>query len=178
MYIGNHGKYFWLQHSSLSLNFLLKRYPEFLLRKYLIVTSFDSGPLQPSNLEFNQGWLQHNDLAILPSVQSVDYLPRDQFDEWYIFSHTPLLEDFKVFVNDCSFSLRDPSFLMEGTDPTWDLVGIRENIERLKEMQELFWLQVKLKEVETYISTGNNLIVATQEESLYKRLIKSIEDSA
>jgi hypothetical protein len=177
MYTGTQGKYFWLEDVTLSFNGLLELCPEFVLGKYLVITSFDSGPLRLNDKDFNRGWLQHNELAINPSIESVQDIPYDEYDEWYIFSKIPLLEEFKVFVNYSMFSLRDPEYLLIGGEATGDIVGRRYEAERIKEMQESFWLQLKLKEAETYISVGDRLILATQRQILYEKLIESVSEA-
>ncbi|MFL6214913.1 MAG: hypothetical protein ACJ74J_13595 [Blastocatellia bacterium] len=95
MYTGKQGKYYWLEQVNLRLDEVLKVGPEVVVGKYLVVTSFDSGPLQLMPEDFKRGWLQHGELATNPSVQSVDDIPYEQYDEWHIFSPVPLLEEFK-----------------------------------------------------------------------------------
>jgi hypothetical protein len=172
MFTGKHGEYCWLEQVNLLFDDVLKVWPEFVEGKYLVVTSFDSGPLKLTDEEFKRGWLQHDELAINPFVESVADIPYDEYDEWYIFAQAPLLEAFKVFVNDSLFSLRDPEYLITEAEPTWDLVGRRDQAERVKDLQELFWLQLELKAPETYISTGDRFILATKKLDLYKRLIE------
>ena len=89
----------------------------------------------------------------------------------------PLLEEFKVFVNDSLFSLRDPQDLIGEAEPNSDLAGRQYQSEIAKELQELFWLQLELKEVETYISAGARLTLVTQRQELYQRLVESVGGS-
>jgi len=177
MHRGKQGEYYWLEAVSPSIHDILKVCPEFVLGKYLVVTSFDSGPLRLTTPEFEAGWLQHGELAINPSVKSVEDVPYDEYDEWYIFTRTPPLEDFKVFVNYCGFSLRDPEYLLDGVDPTWDITGIKYDIENMRSWQELFWLQLELKGAETYIASGDRLILATHRPELYERIAEPIDDN-
>ena len=172
MFTGKQGKYYWLEQVNLLFDDVLKVCPDFVEGKYLVLTSLDSGPLKLTDEEFKRGWLQHGELAINPLVESVADIPYDEYDEWYNFSQAPLLEEFKVFVNDSLFSLRDPEFLIIEAEPTWDLVGRRDQAERVKDLQELFWLQLELKEPETYISAGDTFILATQRHDLYKKIIE------
>jgi hypothetical protein len=113
---GKKAGYYWLEKVTpseewLSLENLLEVCPEFVLGKYLVVTAWDSGPLKLREEEFRKGWLKPDRFAINASIQSVNDIPYSGYDEWYIFSETPLLEPFKVFVNDWLFSLRDPEGL-------------------------------------------------------------------
>lgn len=91
MYTGKQGKYYWLEQVNLRLDEVLKVGSEFVGGNYLVVTSFDSGPLQLGPEDFERGWLQHGELAINPSVQSVDDIPYDQFDEWYVLRKRQLV---------------------------------------------------------------------------------------
>jgi hypothetical protein len=156
---------------------VLKVCPELVLGKYLVVTSFDSGPLRLTATEFETGWLQHDELAINPSVRSVKDIPCDEYDEWFIFSSTPMLEGFKVFVNYGSFSLRDPQSLIAGAESPDHHTGIKYAIETLEAWQELFWLQLELKAAETYVASGDRFILATQDQALYEKFARSLRDA-
>lgn len=168
MYRGLNADYYWLEivDSTKEWKFmddLLRICPEFVRGKYLVITAWDSGPLKLRGENFRSGWIKHDRLAINPAVQSVNDVPYMSYDEWYIFSKTPLLEPFKVFVNDFSFSLRDPEDLLSEKEPI--------EVERIKELQELFWLQIELKRVETYVSAGHRFLLVTQEKELYQRMV-------
>ena len=170
MLSGKQGDYYWLEAASASMIDALRYCSDLVLGKYLVITSFDSGPLRLTTEEFERGWMQHDDLAINPSVKSVSDIPFEQYDEWYIFLNTPLLEEFKVFVSDLPLTLRDPETFLSEADPTWDLVGIKQYMEQVRELQELFWLQLELKAVETYIAEGDRLILATKIREPFERL--------
>jgi len=173
MHSGRQGEYYWLDAIGSGIHDALKICPEIVLGKYLVVTSFDSGPLRLADSEFESGWLQHGELAINPRVKSVKDIPYDEYDEWYIFTCTPFLEEFKVFVNYGGFSLRDPRHWLDEADPTWDLTRIRYDIEHQQSLQEVFWMQLELKGAETYLASGDRLIVATKARDLYERLRES-----
>ena len=177
MFTGKQGKYYWLEQVNRTFDDVRRICPEFLEGKYLVVTSFDSGPLMLTDEEFRSGWLQHDELAINPFVKSFKDVPYDEYDEWYIFPNAPPLEDFKVFVNYSSFSLRDPEYLVTEAEPTWDLAGRRDQAERVKELQELFWLHLESKQPETYISAGERFILATQRAQLYNKITEFYADS-
>src|SRR5262245_42451172 len=145
MWTGKHGKYYWLEARYLGIDDVLKVYPEFVERKYLVITAFDSGPLRLVGEDFKNGWLLHDELAINPYVESVSDIPCHEYDEWYVFTKTPLLEEFKIFVNNGSFSLCDPEYLITEAEPTWDLVGIRYMAEVIRELQESFWFHIEIK---------------------------------
>ena len=64
---------------------LLQICPEVVLGKYVAITSFDSGPLVLSDEEKMAGWASRSNIAYSPKIQEVAILPRDTYDEWYIF---------------------------------------------------------------------------------------------
>ena len=175
MFKGKQGEYYWLELVNLFFVDVLRVCPEFVEGKYLVVTSFDSGPLTLTNEEFKKGWLQHDELAINPSVDSIYDIPYNEYDEWYVFSKAPRLEEFKVFVNYSLFSLRDPEYLITEAPMTRDLADRRDQAERIKALQELFWLQLELKDAETYFSAGDRFTLATQRQDLYKKVIESFD---
>jgi len=81
---GSHGGYQWLvAHHHLAD--LLGLCPEIVLGKYIAVTSCDSGPLILNTQELATGWESRKGIAYSPRVLDVDTLPREQFDEWYLF---------------------------------------------------------------------------------------------
>jgi hypothetical protein len=175
MSTGKQGEYYWLELPNLFFNDVLRVCPEFVEGKYLVVTSFDSGPLTLTDEEFKRGWLQHDELAINPSVESVYDIPYNEYDEWFVFSKAPRLEEFKVFVNYYLFSLRIAEYLITEAPMTWVLEDRTDQAERIKALQELFWLQLELKEAETYFSAGDRFILATRRQDLYKKVIESYD---
>jgi hypothetical protein len=165
METGQRGNYFWLDDASLFIGDLLRLIPEVVVGKYLIVTSFDSGPLRLENADFQRGWLQHDELAINPSVMSTGDMPYDEWDEWYVFRKPPLLEDFAVFVNYGSFCLQDPAQLFAEGESS-------ELLNLTRDLQRSFWDQLELKAPESYVACGNRLMVATRSPDLYEGLVE------
>lgn len=81
--VGAQGDYQWLTTDK---QFdLLRLCPEIVLGKYVAITSFDSGPLVPNDKEIAAGWHSRGDVAYSPRIQSAHEVPRDGWDEWYIF---------------------------------------------------------------------------------------------
>ena len=67
---------------------LLQICPDVVLGKYIAITSFDSGPLVLTDEEKTAGWESRSNIAYSPKIQEVASLPRDQYDEWYIFDRS------------------------------------------------------------------------------------------
>ena len=82
---GSRGAYKWLS-SRHELKDLLRLCPSVVLEKYIAVTSIDSGHLHPIDVEKLAGWESRQGIGYSPLVQSVETLPRDGWDEWYVFA--------------------------------------------------------------------------------------------
>lgn len=82
---GEYGCYQWLV-TDLQFD-LFQACPEIILGKYVAVTSFDSGPLEPTDKEKASGWQSRGKIAYSPKIQNVEELPREGWDEWYILNN-------------------------------------------------------------------------------------------
>jgi hypothetical protein len=179
MHTGKQADYYWLEiitpaQEWVALDNLLARCPEFVLGRYMVITAWDSGPLKLRDADFKKGWMKHDRLAINPAIQSVNDIPYTGYDEWYLFTETPLLEPFKIFVNDALFSLCDPEAVVLESESSAAPGNERDKLERMQKLQELFWLQLELKRAETYVSAGHRLILATRQAELYEIMVKSL----
>lgn len=82
--VGSQDNYEWLVTDE---NFdLLKLCPEIVLGKYVAVTSIDSGQLIPTDKETAAGWQSRAKIAYSPKIENAQDLPREGWDEWYIFN--------------------------------------------------------------------------------------------
>jgi len=63
---------------------LWRDFPEIVIGKYLVNTSYDSGFLTLSPEEEIIGWRRIGTLAHSPKIESVDQIPHDTFDEWLL----------------------------------------------------------------------------------------------
>ena len=153
---GSHGTYEWFvgEHS---LDDVLRVCPEIVLAKHVAVTSCDSGPLKPDEIERAAGWVSRNGIADSPRVLYAQAMPREQFDEWYVFQNTvdlgrlvpagvnlfttPLRADeVHPFVNYRGFALQQPG---------------------MEAIVELFWRQFDRIHPESYIADGDHLTVVS-----------------
>ncbi len=81
--VGSEGFYEWLVTDQ---QFdLLQICPEIVLRKRVAITSIDSGSLVPTEKETAAGWRSRGKIAYSPRIQSIEEVPSDGWDEWYIF---------------------------------------------------------------------------------------------
>ncbi len=165
---GSHGAYEWLV-SNRSLDDLLRVCPEIVVAKYVAVTSCDSGPLTLNEVERAVGWVSRNGIAYSPRVLSAQAMPREQFDEWYVFENpidlgrlvlasasvfeTPLRADeVHAFVNFGGFALHSP---------------------KMEDIVELFWRQFDRIHPKSYIAEGDYLTVVSAD----RRLLASVRQS-
>jgi hypothetical protein len=81
---GTHREYGWIVADP-HLDDLLRLVPEIVLGKYVAVTSIDSGPLIPTDEEREAGWESRGGIAYSPRITGVEVLPRDGWDEWWVF---------------------------------------------------------------------------------------------
>lgn len=145
---GKRGNYFWIEWQQAFLSDLISAFPQIVIDKYLVNTSFDSGSLSLSDNEVNQGWNKYNELALSPPITEDLDIPNCQYDEWYVFNSPTTFDDYEVFVNYYGFSLKD----------------------FLTDFQERFWKQIEILSPETYLSEGGFLICVTKNESLFNQI--------
>jgi hypothetical protein len=164
---GTQGVYEWLVTDK---NFdLLHVCPEIVVGKYIAVTSFDSGPLSPTEEEMAAGWQSRGNIAYSPRIQSPQDVPRGGWDEWYIFENPSELgvshlaenvfevphenQHLSVFVN-YNFAL---------------------HLQDVKELASLFWEQIARIQPESYVGDNYFLNFVTADKSLFARVRDVIE---
>jgi len=167
MFAGHHNQYRWLVSPTFDFNGLLTKCPEVLLGKYLVIVAFDSGVISPVQEEMELGWFAHGNTMCSARLTSVDGLPHDGYDEWYIFTEPYRFDHHEIFINDFGFSLRDPSHLLEEADPTWDIQGIKYMVGSMRKLQEKFWYQLEQFSPESYMAQGDDFIFVTKNEKLF-----------
>lgn len=156
MRAGTYEQYRWLVWLDQRLDELLTACPEIVQAKYVVVTSFDSGPLTVSDEEQQQGWSQGGEYAYSPRVQSPDDLIYDQYDEWYVFPQPTTLEQVEVFVSYIGFQLQP------GLD--------NPHLENIRQLETRFWQQLQVVAPESYVAEGDCLIFVTQNRALFERV--------
>jgi hypothetical protein len=78
---------------------LLPALLELVLGRGVAITSSDSGPCKPTDVQLETGWSRVNDIAISLRIQAVSALPTLGFDEWYVFVDKPKVCPKRSFVN-------------------------------------------------------------------------------
>ncbi len=165
--VGLHGLYEWLVTDQ-QID-LLQLCSEVVLGKHVAITSFDSGPLVPTHEEIAAGWEFRGNIAYSPKIQHIKDIPRDGWDEWYIFENaidlgTSHLEEnvfeapqqqghVSVFVNYC-FALHQPE---------------------MKDLTTLFWQQIALIRPESYVADNDYLNFVSMNKSLFASLCDALK---
>ena len=166
--VGSQDSYQWLVTDE---NFdLLELCPEIVLGKYVAVTSIDSGELVPTNKETAAGWQSRARIAYSPKIEKAEDLPREGWDEWYIFN-TPtdlgtshIAENIfevpqeqghlSVLVN-YGFALHPP--------------------ERATTSPDLFWPQMARIQPESYVANNDYLTFVTMNKALFARVCDAVK---
>jgi hypothetical protein len=169
METGSRGDYFWLTSADKTLDDLLMSCPHVVLGKYVAVTSFDSGSLVPNEEEVSGGWTSRAGIAYSAKVESVEKLPHDLYDEWYVFKSPTHLGNLfygnvfeasmqtgqvAAFVNFGGFSLQNPEF---------------------QPLADLFWMQLGLIQPESFIADGGLLNFVTCDEQLFVAVCSALK---
>lgn len=112
------------------LSTFMHRFPESVVDRYLVNTSFDSGCLTLSDEERQEGWSQVGALTHSPRIRSLDQVPHDCYDEWLVFEEPVSLGRIPAMVNYSGFSPIDFSWAEE-LEKFW------ENVLRLRPVHVL-----------------------------------------
>jgi hypothetical protein len=163
---GSQGIYEWLVTDE-QLD-LLRLCPEIVLGKYVAVTS-TSSQLLPNGKRTAAGWHSHEKIAYSPEIQHAEEIPREGWDEWYIFNNptdlgTSHIQEnifevprgpghLSVFVNYC-LALHQPEM---------------ENI------ATLFWRQIDWVRPESYVAENDYLNFVTMNEALFARVHAAVK---
>jgi hypothetical protein len=165
---GRREGYFWLTTDEYALDDLLRACPHIVVGKHLAVTSFDSGSLSLSEEEIAGGWQSRAGVAYSPKVESIEKLPHDVYDEWYVFQAPKDLGalfcgnifetsmqagQVAAFVNFGGFSLHSPE---------------------MQDLANLFWKQLEFIQPESFIADGTLLNFVTRDPALFSAVSASL----
>ena len=151
MTTGKNSDYYWIewQDRNKFLSGLLSEFPQIVLGKYLVNTSFDSGSFSLSDEEKERGWYNQNNLTYSPQINSIESISGYGYDEWYVFDSPKTFGNYEVFVNYLGFSLHDSVF---------------------EEIQQSFWLHLEQLKPESFLAEGDNLICVTRDKNLFNQI--------
>jgi hypothetical protein len=160
--VGTHGTYEWLVTEHY-LEDLLRLCPEIVLGKYIAVTSFDSGPLYLSDEKKATGWESRKGIAYSPRIDTVEKLPHDCWDEWYVFEDRVDLgqlasQDSNVF----------EASLTAGEVYTFVNFNFGLHLPEMESIAPYFWKQFEWIHPQTYIAESDYyLTIVSADKNLF-----------
>ena len=170
VYVGSHGEYEWLTTEH-TLEDLLRLSPEIVLKKHVAVTACDSGYYALGDEEKAAGWESRGRIAYSPRIDSIDVLPRDVYDEWYVFES---LHDLGELVSQEKNVFETP--ITRGQILALVNFGFALHLARFRAINDLFWSQLELVQPESYISDGEYLNVVSSNKDLFALVRKALTD--
>lgn len=157
--VGSQGHYEWLVTDE---QFdLLQICPEVVLRKYVAITSIDSGPLVPSEKEAAAGWQSRGKTAYSPKVQSPEDMPRAGWDEWYIFENPTDLGT--SHIGDNIFEVPQE----QGHVSVFVNYRLALHRPEVQDLVTLFWEQIARIRPESYVADNDYLSFVSVNKTLF-----------
>jgi hypothetical protein len=168
MFHGVQGDYRWLETSAHEIYDVLQVCPAVVASKHIVITSFDSGPLQPTHEEIGRGWRVYGRSVYIPVGENVSTIPFEIFDEWYIFSAEAPERDYKIFVNYDWFTLGPAQAVYSRNGTAFDL----------KRMQRWFWQEMERIRPESYLACGNRLKFVSRQPEQFNQVLRGLSSLA
>ena len=167
--VGSEGLYEWLV-SDQQFD-LLQLCPEIVLGKYVAVTSIDSGPLVPNEKETAAGWESRNRIAYSPKVDQVKNLPRDWYDEWYIF-----VDPVDLGTSHLQENIFEVPHERGHVSVFVNYGGFALDRAEMKDLASLFWDQLEWIRPESYIADGDFLNFVTLDKTLFATVRNKLKE--
>ena len=143
---GKRENYYWFESDSNDFDFgeLLRYFPEFLLKTYVVINAFDSGRITWSAEEIEKGYSYLNGVAVTSRIENVQDLPFAGYDEWYVLKEPQEIDIKEAFVNNYIFLLREDA-----------------DQYILSEVQTHFWRQLMYNLFDKFLSQNGKFIFVT-----------------
>jgi len=165
---GSINGYQWLVSTDREID-VLACCPDVVLRKYVAITSFDSGPLALTEAQRSASWVSCGGIAYSPEIQHANMVPQAYFSELYVFgapTNLGVLADpnknifesemqqgqVHAFVN-FDFGFHDPEYA---------------------DLAQMFWRQLGWMKAESYLAENDYVIFATANQELFKRVFEAL----
>jgi len=171
--MGTQRGFHWLTSTNHTLHDFLHLCPYAVIGKYLAITSLDSGPLRVNEELRSVGWESRNGIGYSVQVRSVEKLPHEKFDEWYVFEspadlgqvsygnvfEPSQLSEVNVFVNYCGF-------VLDSEDAS------------MRPLIDLFWKQLESINPESYLGDGSDCLnFASRNQELFAAVCRVLAGS-
>ena len=167
METGKYKDFYWLEAVSenyYSIHNLIDADPNFFNGLFLAITSFDSGPLIPTEEEIKKGWTYKDEIAYSPCITSGFDLPYDQYDEWYLFKEKTILPSMEVFINTLGFTLGEINSNSSN----------EQQIHFLKDLQNKFWNQAEYINLYRFIGDADSRFIFVSKDLNDLQYIKKL----
>jgi hypothetical protein len=165
---GSTNGYQWLVSTDRQFD-VLQCCPEIVLGKYVVITSFDSGPLELQEAERSAGWVSQGEIACSPLIQRVDTVPQAYFSELYVFGapqNLGALADPKknIFESEIKQGQVHPfvNFDFGFHDPEY------------AHLSQMFWQQLGWMKAESYLAENDYLIFVTASPKVFGRVYEAL----
>jgi hypothetical protein len=168
MFHGVQGEYRWLETAAHEVYDVLQVCPAVVANKNVVITSFDSYPLQPTSEEMQRGWRTSGRSLHIPVSDNISAIPFEVFDEWYIFTSEAPERDYKVFVKQDWFTLGPAQTLYSRTGNAFDL----------KRMQRWFWQELEESNPESYLGHGTRLKFVSRNPEYFNTVLRGLSSLA
>src|SRR5215467_264300 len=165
--IGSEGQYEWLVTDQ---QFdLLELCPEVVIGKYVAITSIDSGVLVPIDKETASGWQTRGKIAYSPKIQNVEDVPREGWDEWYIFDNLADLGTSHLSEN----VFETPK--EHGHVDVFVNYRLALHLPEMKDLATPFWQQIELIRPESYVADNDYLNFVSANKALFTNVCAAIK---
>ncbi len=138
------------------------------------MTSFDSGPLCANDLKHVAGWEFKGGIGYSPKVQQIEALPRDQFDEWYVFVQPVNLGEVVPATGTIFESDIEPGKLHVFVNFGGFALHHADDADRGR----LFWQQLDWVRPESYLADGDYLNFVSANKDLFTAVRNAIANAA
>jgi hypothetical protein len=164
---GNYKEYYWFESHEINLNSLIRKTPELLIGKYLIITHFDGGNFVPNENEVNIGWENENGITYADKVTKriLKMNIYDNYDQWILMAEKIKINKISDFVNHDYFSLIDWKNENKNLKNVDDSNFINQFENERKILKEKFWNEIEKIKLTTFISDGAKFIYVTDNQS-------------
>lgn len=170
MFHGVQGEYRWLETAAHEIYDVLQVCPAVAANKNIVISSFDSDPLQPTSEEMQRGWRVCGRTIHIPLGNNISSIPFEVFDEWYIFPSEMASpeRDYKIFVKHDWFTLGPAQALYSRSGNAFDL----------RRMQRWFWQEIEQVQPESYMGRGTRLKFVSRNPEYFNTVLRGLSTLA
>jgi hypothetical protein len=164
MFHGVHGDFRWLESGSHRIHEVLKKCPDLVTGKGLVVTAFTSAAPSPRADQTERGRQDSDSGIYISAAQRPGQFPYEIFKEFYIFSSMPPQQELAPFSIYDWFTLGPAVAAKVQANSRWDL----------RRIQRTFWQQLEQAAPESYLACGSRLILVTRNSEYFSCVLNGL----